>query len=72
MSTANRPTTKPSAFPKIIAGPASYANGVKANVLFFDADLEDLPDPDVLAEQIIENLEAGLNSFRDVLSALQS
>ena len=35
------------------------------------ADLENLPDPDVLAEQIIENLEAGLGSFRDVLSALQ-
>ncbi len=36
------------------------------------ADLENLPDPDILAEQIIENLEAGLSSFRDVLSALQS
>ncbi|MGI8934036.1 MAG: type I restriction-modification system subunit M N-terminal domain-containing protein [Phormidesmis sp.] len=35
------------------------------------ADLENLPDPDILAEQIIENLEAGLGSFRDVLSALQ-
>jgi len=35
------------------------------------ADLENLPDPDVLAEEIIENLEAGLNSFRDVLAALQ-
>ncbi len=36
------------------------------------ADLENLPDPDVLAEQIIENLEAGLGSFRDVLAALQA
>ena len=36
------------------------------------ADLENLPDPDVLAEQIIENLEAGLDSFRNVLSALQT
>ncbi|MGB7485686.1 MAG: SAM-dependent DNA methyltransferase, partial [Phormidesmis sp.] len=35
------------------------------------ADLENLPDPDVLAEEIIENLEAGLSSFRDVLAALQ-
>lgn len=34
------------------------------------ADLENLPEPEILAEQIIENLEAGLSSFRDVLSAL--
>jgi type I restriction enzyme M protein len=33
-------------------------------------DLDNLPDPDELAEEIIENLEAGLNSFRQVLSAL--
>jgi len=33
-------------------------------------DLDNLPDPDELAEEIIENLEAGLASFR-VLSALQ-
>ena len=36
------------------------------------ADLDNLPEPDVLAEEIIENLEAGLNSFRDVLSALNA
>jgi type I restriction enzyme M protein len=34
------------------------------------ADLENLPEPDELAAEIIENLEAGLNSFRDVLAAL--
>ena len=34
------------------------------------ADLDNLPEPEVLAEEIIENMEAGLNSFRDVLSAL--
>lgn len=34
------------------------------------ADLENLPDPDDLAAEIIENLEAGLNSFKDVLAAL--
>lgn len=34
------------------------------------ADLDNLPDPDVLAEEIIENMEAGLNSFRAVLGAL--
>ena len=34
------------------------------------ADLDNLPEPDELAEEIIENLEAGLNSFREVLGAL--
>lgn len=34
------------------------------------ADLNNLPDPDVLAEDIIENLEAGLQSFRTILVAL--
>jgi len=33
-------------------------------------DLDNLPEPDDLAEEIIENLEAGLNSFREVLSGL--
>ena len=33
-------------------------------------DLDNLPEPDELAEAIIENLEAGLNSFRKVLSGL--
>lgn len=33
-------------------------------------DLDNLPEPDVLAEEIIENLEAGLNSFRSVLLEL--
>ncbi len=30
-------------------------------------DLENLPDPDVLAAEIIENIEAGLNSFLEIL-----
>ena len=34
------------------------------------ADLDNLPEPDVLAGEIIDNLEAGLNSFRDVAAAL--
>ncbi len=33
-------------------------------------DLENLPEPDELAQDIIENLEAGLNSFREVLETL--
>ena len=35
------------------------------------ADLDNLPDPDVLAEDIIENLKAGLESFRTILAALE-
>lgn len=34
-------------------------------------DLDNLPEPDDLAEEIIENLEAGLDSFRQVLAVLQ-
>jgi type I restriction enzyme M protein len=34
------------------------------------ADLDNLPDPDVLAAEIIDNLEAGLTSFRSIFSAL--
>lgn len=33
-------------------------------------DLDNLPEPDVLAQDIIENLEAGLDSFRRVLVGL--
>jgi type I restriction enzyme M protein len=33
-------------------------------------DLDNLPEPDDLAEEIIEKLEAGLNSFREVLAGL--
>jgi type I restriction enzyme M protein len=34
------------------------------------SNLDNLPEPDDLAMEIIENLEAGLNSFREVLGAL--
>lgn len=34
------------------------------------ADLDNLPEPDELAGEIIENLEAGLNSFRAIMAAL--
>ncbi|MBS1780382.1 MAG: SAM-dependent DNA methyltransferase [Bacteroidetes bacterium] len=34
------------------------------------ADLDNLPDPDVLAEEIIENLEAGVESFKAIIAAL--
>jgi type I restriction enzyme M protein len=30
------------------------------------ADLDNLPDPDELALEIVENLEAGLESFRSI------
>lgn len=34
-------------------------------------DLENLPDPDVLAGDIVENLEAGLESFRQIVEELK-
>ena len=34
-------------------------------------DLENLPDPDVLAGNIVENLEAGLESFRQIVDELE-
>jgi type I restriction enzyme M protein len=34
------------------------------------ADLDNLPDPDVLAQEIVENLEAGLESFRRIVEGL--
>lgn len=34
------------------------------------ADLDNLPDPDILAAEIIDNLEAGLESFREILAEL--
>ena len=34
-------------------------------------DLDNLPEPDDLAAEIIDNLEAGLNSFRAVLGSLE-
>ncbi|KOY87808.1 DNA methyltransferase [bacterium 336/3] len=33
-------------------------------------DLDNLPDPDVLANEIIENLEAGLNSFKEIMETI--
>ena len=35
------------------------------------ADLDNLPDPDVLALEIVENLEAGLESFRSIVEKLK-
>ncbi|WP_169337677.1 hypothetical protein [Segetibacter koreensis] len=35
------------------------------------AELDNLPDPDVLAEEIAENLESALGSFREVLRQLK-
>jgi type I restriction enzyme M protein len=35
------------------------------------ADLDNLPDPDVLAIEIVENLEAGLASFRRIVASIQ-
>jgi len=32
--------------------------------------LDNLPDPDILANEIIENIEAGLQSFREVMATI--
>jgi len=36
------------------------------------ADLDNLPEPEVLAAEIIENIEAGLQSFREVAAGLNA
>ena len=33
-------------------------------------DLDNLHDPDILANEIIENIEAGLNSFKEIMEIL--
>ncbi|MEO6220854.1 MAG: hypothetical protein ABIO81_10530 [Ginsengibacter sp.] len=35
-------------------------------------DLGNLPDPDVLAIQIVENLKAGLDNFRAIIAELKN
>jgi type I restriction enzyme M protein len=35
------------------------------------ADLDNLPDPDVLALDIVENLESALGSFREIIAQLK-
>ncbi len=35
------------------------------------ADLDNLPDPDILANEIIENIEAGLESFREIMGVVE-
>ena len=35
------------------------------------ADLDSLPDPDELAEDIVENLESALDSFREIIIQLK-
>lgn len=35
------------------------------------ADLDNLPDPDELAEEIVENLESALASFREIIAGLK-
>ena len=33
-------------------------------------DLDNLPDPDILASEIIENIESGLNRFREIMETI--
>ena len=34
------------------------------------ADLDNLPDPDILASENIENIEAGLLSFKEIMETI--
>lgn len=36
------------------------------------ADLDNLPDPETIAEDIIQNLEAGLESFKEIMVKLNA
>ncbi len=36
------------------------------------ADLDNLPDPDILANEIIENIEAGLESFKEIMLTINN
>ena len=33
-------------------------------------DLDDLPDPDILANEIIEKIESGLGSFKEIIESI--
>ena len=35
-------------------------------------DLDNLPDPDELAKEIIENLQAGIDSFKEIMLSLKN
>ena len=35
-------------------------------------DLDNLPDPDVLANEIIENIESGLNAFKEIMETINN
>ncbi len=34
------------------------------------ADMDNLPDPDTMANEIIENVESGLKGFREIVETL--
>ncbi|CAN5216249.1 class I SAM-dependent DNA methyltransferase [soil metagenome] len=34
-------------------------------------DLDNMPDPDILAAEIVENIEAGLDNFREIVNGLE-
>ncbi len=38
--------------------------------IFCLADLDSLPDPDILANEIIENIEAGLERFKEIMATI--
>jgi type I restriction enzyme M protein len=34
-------------------------------------DMDNLPDPDIIALEIVENIEAGLASFKEIVEGLK-
>ena len=58
--------------PKSFDGRGNYTMGVTEQIIFPEIDLDNLPDPDILAAEIIENIEAGLNGFKEIVSSLSS
>ena len=53
-----------------LPGPPEAPRDRDDETVIQDCFPDNLPEPDELAAEIIENLEAGLGSFREVLSAL--
>jgi type I restriction enzyme M protein len=55
-----------------------YSPGVKANVIFFDkkdkslTDTDSLPNPEILAQEFVDNLEAALEQFTKIALRLRN
>jgi len=66
---------------KLIRSKFSYKEIIKRHKTSLDitwlkdkslADLDNMPDPETIAKDILENLEAGPESFREIMIKLNS